>query len=212
MNLSHVLYKVSNLEDSVIEFQNRGFKVEFGSKNKPHNALIYFSEGPYIELLNKAPVPFYTHLILRLLGKGKVAERFKHWKSVKEGFFGLCLENYEVDFNKEEGVLIKNGQKYFITKSSRKDPLNRILKWNLLFPYELKLPFLMTYFNINPKPKKLIHPNGVKKIKCISFGTDENLIPIIKELCDDKILELFVGNGVQSLTYEKIKTDDNRVG
>jgi hypothetical protein len=32
MNLSHVLYKVSNLEDSVIEFQKGGVKVEFGSK------------------------------------------------------------------------------------------------------------------------------------------------------------------------------------
>ncbi|MGY8792081.1 MAG: VOC family protein [Cytophagales bacterium] len=62
-NLSYVLYKVSNLEGSVIEFQNRGFKVDFGSKNKSHNALIYFSEGPYIELLNKVPVPFCIHLI-----------------------------------------------------------------------------------------------------------------------------------------------------
>jgi hypothetical protein len=182
-----------------------GFKVEFGSKNKPHNALIYFSEGPYIELLNKAPVPFYISLVLKLLGKGKVAKRFKYWKNVEEGFFGLCLENYEVDFKREEDILIKHGQKYFITKSSRTDPLNRILKWNLLFPYELKLPFLMTYFNINPKPKNLIHPNRVKKIKRISFGTDKNLIPIIEELCDDKILELVVGNGVHNLTYNKNK-------
>jgi hypothetical protein len=211
MKLSHVLYKVSNLEDSVIEFQNRGFKVEFGSKNKPHNALIYFSEGPYIELLNKAPVPFYTHLILRLLGKGKVAERFKHWKSVKEGFFGLCLENHKTNFDKEQNILIKNGQNYFITNSNRTDPANRILKWKLLFPYELKLPFLMTRFNIDPKPKNFIHPNGVKKIKCISFGTDQNLIPIIKELCDDRTLKLFVGKDVKSVTYEKIKTADNNV-
>lgn len=205
MKVSHVLYKVNNLQDSVTKFQNMGFKVEFGSKNKPHNALIYFSEGPYIELLNKAPVPFYISLVLKLLGKGKVAKRFKYWKSVEEGFFGLCLENYEVDFKREEDILIKHGQKYFITKSSRRDPLNRILKWNLLFPYELKLPFLMTYFNINPKPKNLIHPNGVKKIKRISFGTDKNLIPIIEELCDDKILELVVGNGVHNLTYDKNK-------
>jgi hypothetical protein len=205
MKVSHVLYKVNNLQDSVTKFQNMGFKVEFGSKNKPHNALIYFSEGPYIELLNKAPVPFYISLVLKLLGKGKVAKRFKYWKNVEEGFFGLCLENYEVDFKREEDILIKHGQKYFITKSSRTDPLNRILKWNLLFPYELKLPFLMTYFNINPKPKNLIHPNGVKKIKRISFGTDKNLIPIIEELCDDKILELVVGNGVHNLTYNKNK-------
>ena len=46
--------------------------------------------------------------------------------------------------------------------------------------------------------------NGIKKIKHISFGTDENLVPVIKELCKDEILELFVGNGIQKLIYEKV--------
>jgi len=61
----------------------------------------------------------------------------------------------------------------------------------------------MTYFNIDPKPKNFIHPNGIKEIKGISFGTSEKLIPLIKELCDDSILSLFVGDGVTNLVYEK---------
>ena len=202
MKVSHVLYKTNNLEECVVKFKNKGFEVEFGSKTNPHNALIYFSEGPYIELLKKAPVPFYINLLLKVVGKGKVADRFKYWKNVEEGFFGLCLENYETDFKEEEKILIKNQQNYFITKSSRTDNLNRILKWKLLFPYELKLPFLMTYFNIDPKPKNFVHPNGIKRIKRISFGTDKKHISIIEELCDDKILELFIGNGVQEVSYE----------
>ena len=116
MKISHVLYKANDLESAVVKFQNMGFEVEYGSKNKPHNALIYFSEGPYIELLSKAPVPLYIHIILKLLGQGKVAERFIHWKNVKEGFFELCFENYETNFNTEEEILIKNGHHYFITK------------------------------------------------------------------------------------------------
>jgi hypothetical protein len=203
MKVSHVLYKTNNLGDCVVKFRNMGFKVEFGSKNNPHNALIYFSEGPYIELLEKAPVPFYIRLVLKILAKGKVADRFDYWKNVKEGFFGLCLENYKTDFNTEEKILIKNQQKYFITKSRRIDNLNKVLKWKLLFPHELKLPFLMTYFNIDPKPENFVHPNGVKKIKRILFGTDKKLISIVKELCNDEILELSVGNGVQDVSYEK---------
>lgn len=202
MKVSHVLYKTNNLEECVVNFKNMGFEVEFGSKTNPHNALIYFSEGPYIELLKKAPVPFYINLLLRIVGKGKVVDRFKYWKNTKEGFFGLCLENYETDFKEEEKILIKNQQNYLITKSSRTDNLNRVLKWKLLFPYELKLPFLMTYFNIDPKPKNFVHPNGIKRIKRISFGTDKKHISIIEELCDDKILELFIGNGVQEVSYE----------
>ena len=61
----------------------------------------------------------------------------------------------------------------------------------------------MTYFNINPKPKDAVHPNGIKKVQRVSFGTDEGLIPIINQLCDDDILELHVGSGIQKVTYEK---------
>jgi len=71
-----------------------------------------------------------------------------------------------------------------------------------LFPDNLQIPFLMTYFNIDPKPKKgFVHPNGIYRIKSISFGTNETLIPIIKELCDDTTLKLFLGNGVKNLEY-----------
>jgi hypothetical protein len=61
----------------------------------------------------------------------------------------------------------------------------------------------MTYFNIDPKPKNFVHPNGVKNIKSISFGTSEKFIPLIYELCDNEILKLFVGDGVQNMEYEK---------
>ena len=44
MKVGHILYKVNNLEDAVIKFREQGFKVEYGSKSSPHNALIYFSE------------------------------------------------------------------------------------------------------------------------------------------------------------------------
>ena len=58
MKISHVLYKVNNLEDTVSQFRNQGFTVEYGKKDKPYNALIYFEEGPYIESVS------YTHLTL----------------------------------------------------------------------------------------------------------------------------------------------------
>ena len=50
MKVSHVLYKVNNLDDAVNKFRNMGFSVEYGSKNNPHNELIYFSEGQRLSL------------------------------------------------------------------------------------------------------------------------------------------------------------------
>ena len=202
MKVSHVLYKTNNLEASFKEFEKLGYKVVNGSRKKPHNALIYFSEGPYIELLEKAPVSSFLKAISRLLGKGKVVDRFNSWENSTEGFFEICLENNTTNFKKEEKILAKFGEDYFITNSKRIDVSNRVLKWKLLFPNQIKIPFLMTQFNINPKPKNFVHPNKIKRIKQISYSTEASIIPVINELCNDDILQLFIGKRDCKVTYE----------
>jgi hypothetical protein len=202
MKVSHVLYKTNNLEASFKEFEKLGYKVVYGSRKKPHNALIYFSEGPYIELLEKAPVSSFLKVILRLLGKGKVVDRFNSWENSTEGFFEICLETNTTNFKKEEKILAKFEEGYFITNSKRIDVSNRVLKWKLLFPNQIKIPFLMTQFNINPKPKNFVHPNKIKRIKQISYSTEASIIPVINELCNDDILQLFIGKRDCKVTYE----------
>ena len=202
MKVSHVLYKTNNLEASFKEFEKLGYKVVNGSRKKPHNALIYFSEGPYIELLEKAPVSSFLKVILRLLGKGKVVDRFNSWENSTEGFFEICLETNTTNFKKEEKILAKFEEGYFITNSKRIDASNRVLKWKLLFPNQTKIPFLMTQFNINPKPKNFVHPNKIKRIKQISYSTEASIIPVINELCNDDILQLFIGKRDCKVTYE----------
>ena len=54
----------------------------------------------------------------------------------------------------------------------------------------------MTYFNIDPKPKRFTHPNGIKKIKTVNLGIQDDLIPIMNELCEDSILNLTNGNQI----------------
>ena len=202
MKVSHVLYKTNNLEASFKEFEKLGYKVVYGSRKKPHNALIYFSEGPYIELLEKAPISSFLKAILRLLGKAKVVDRFNSWENSTEGFFEICLENNTTNFKKEEKILAKFEEGYFITNSKRIDASNRVLKWKLLFPNQTKIPFLMTQFNINPKPKNFVHPNKIKRIKQISYSTEASIIPVINELCNDDILQLFIGKRDCKVTYE----------
>ena len=105
MKVSHVLFKTNDLKKTFKEFEKSGFKVEYGSKTKPHNALIYFSEGPYIEILEKAPVYSFIKLILRFIGKGYLAERFTSWENAEEGFFEICLENNTSNFRAEKKLL-----------------------------------------------------------------------------------------------------------
>ena len=202
MKVSHVLFKTNDLKKTIKEFEKSGFKVEYGSKKKPHNALIYFSEGPYIEILEKAPVTSLIKLILRFIGKGYLVERFNSWEQAQEGFFEICLENNTTNFEKEIKILSKFKEGFFLTRSKRIDPSHRVLKWKLLFPSQIKIPFLMTPFNINPKPKNFVHPNKINRIKQISYCTEANIIPIINELCNDDRLQLSAGKGGCKVTYE----------
>ena len=85
----------------------------------------------------------------------------------------------------------------------RIDVSDRVLKWKLLFPNQIKIPFLMTKFSENPKPKNFIHPNKVRKIHRVSYGTQSQFIPMLTELCDDDTLQLFEGTGVKEVLYKK---------
>lgn len=208
MKLSHVLYKVNDLGESVAQFIDRGFHVEYGSKQNPHNALIYFSEGPYIELIEKPPVSSFLKVVLMLIGKKFLVDRFNHWEKSKPGYFEICLENYSHNFKNEIEHLKKQNQSFFVTSSHRHDPQNRILKWKLLFPVENRLPFMMTYFNIDPKPKNFIHPNGVEKIEKVAYGIDKEFFPLLKNICDDDTLSLVEGEGVLDVKFRSLaKTD-----
>ncbi len=202
MKTSHIIYKVDDLHQAVKEFKKKGFEVEYGTKKNPYNAIIYFSEGPYLELLASTGMPKIIKRIMRMLGKSRLVDRLNDWDNHKGGPCGVALENYKVDLREEKEILEKYKQGYYEMPSRRNDSKGRKLRFTCLFPDEMQLPFLMTYFNIDPKPVNFIHPNGIRRIKNISFGTREELIPIIKELSDDPVLTLFIGSGIKDLEFE----------
>lgn len=208
MKLSHIIYKVNNLHTAVEEFKNKGFVVEYGTIKNPYNALIYFSNGPYLELLASTGMPSFAKKMLRLFGKNKIVDRLDFWDNHNVGPCGLHLENYSIDLNKEKDILKKYNQKFFQMNAGRKDTKGRHLKFKCLFPDELGIPSLMTYFNIDPKPNNFVHPNGVSRIKNISFGTKKEFIPVINELCDDDTLNLFISKNPGDeidLSFEYVK-------
>lgn len=201
MKVSHVIYKVENLDKAVEDFRKQGYQVEYGSLKHPYNAIIYFSEGPYLELLASTGMPAFMKRLLRAFGKGRFADRLDAWDSCAPGPCAVALENYRTEFDEERALLDQAGQGYFIMPSRRNDTHGRKLRFTGLFPDEMQIPFMMTYFNIDPKPKNFVHPNGALRIKRVAFGTQERLIPLIRSLCDDDTLALYVGEGTRELEF-----------
>ena len=136
------------------------------------------------------------------VGQKKFADRLDLWDTHEGGPCGLALETYESNLEREKKLLDQAKQKYVVMPSHRNDTKGRKLRFTCLFPDDLQIPFLMTYFNIDPKPKSFVHPNGVKRIRSVSFGTSKERIPLICALCDDPALVLFEGNGIHSIELE----------
>ena len=80
------------MDAAVKEWREKGFTVEYGRTKKPMNALIFFSEEPYIELLKDGGISSVARRILRLFGKGEFMERFDYWAKAPEGRTSLCIE------------------------------------------------------------------------------------------------------------------------
>ncbi|WP_242976856.1 VOC family protein [Lacrimispora celerecrescens] len=78
MKTSHIVYKVDDLHQAVKEYKEKGFVVEYGTKKNPYNAIIYFSEGPYLELLASTGMPKIIKRIVCLFGKSRLADRLNY--------------------------------------------------------------------------------------------------------------------------------------
>jgi len=201
VKVSHIIYRVQDLEQGVEAFREKGFVVEYGREKNPLNALVYFSEGPYFELLAGTKMPPAAKKTFRLLGQGKLVDRLDSYDAHTGGPCELALENYAKDLESESAILKKYGYTMFQTPSRRNDTKGRKLRFRVGAPNDLQIPFLMTYFNIDPKPKAFVHPNGVSKISRVTFGTRSELFPLIRELCDDELLNLKEGAGITDIEF-----------
>ena len=91
MEVGHILYKVKDLDGAVERYTQEGFVVEYGKAKNPYNAVVYFSTGPYLELLARTGMPAFIKWFLKLLGKGKMVQRIEFWDNADEGLIGVAL-------------------------------------------------------------------------------------------------------------------------
>ena len=201
MKLSHILIKVNDLDKAVKEWQDKGFIVEYGKKHNPYNALIYFKNGAFIELFKFNGLPKIINHLLNLFGKRKFVEKMNFWANHEEGLLSIMLENYEENLDKEISILQNHGLSGVLSNKTRKDLKNRKLKFKVLFTNDVHFPDLMTFFSVNPKPQKDIHPNGIKGIKSISLGLTEKQKKIFLDICNDEQIILFEGEGIKDLEW-----------
>ncbi len=206
MRLGHVIYVVKDLDASVKEWRDKGFTVEYGRTKKPINALIYFSEGPYIELLKDGGMSAMARKIMRLMGKGEFMDRFDYWANAPEGWTSLCIEKDPGGLEEEIAYLDSVGIKgTYMQNLKRVDTQSRELKYKCYFTHDYNMPFLMSYFNIDPKPENYTHPNGIKGISKVVYRTDKKNADALRHLVQDEILQVLDGKNTSIEAVEYLK-------
>ena len=88
----------------------------------------------------------------------------------------------------------------------RVDTKGRDLRYKCYFTHDYNMPFLMSYFNIDPKPENFVHKNGTKGISKVVYRTDRKNADALKHLVQDEILEVIEGNDTKIEAVEYVKT------
>ena len=175
---SHVVQRVQDLPTAVAAFEQAGFAVQWGSEpSHAHNALIYFEQGPFLELVNPLSIGLRGALmrqvarIGRLLGEPGLT-RLDGW--VRSD--GFCDHALEVDVPMTQALSQLNSRGVALSKPrpfSRTQPDGIRLDWSLVAPLDTTLPFIMDPYRPSlPRPDShMAHPNGVRRCEALTVET-----------------------------------------
>lgn len=205
MEINHLLYKVNDLDKSVAYFRKKGFTVEYGKEKNPTNALIYFPQGPYIELISSMNMPKILQIVLKCFGKKEFVAGMLDQENAEEGFIRACIGcDTEEELQVAEEIYKKYGKKTMHITVKRNDTKGRKLCCKTIFPYDANLPFVKTPFKQENELHNITHLNGAKRIDSFVYGLTKDNIKLVRELDSSIVFE-----ALQATTIKNVKICTN---
>ncbi|DAB36128.1 MAG TPA: hypothetical protein CFH80_06515 [Sulfurospirillum cavolei] len=183
MHLDHILIRVDSLDEAINDFEKAGFRVCPGrAGKKQYNALIYFKEGPYLELLAPSTFPWFlsflhvTHLSFIL---GYFGARVAHFIGAKKRILDWAIG--VGDARAYRAKLASKGDFSRVIAMSKVNCENDLVSWELFAPKCFELPFLISDYtpHVVPHPLFCEHPNGISSIQRLCYRWEE---PHVKEM------------------------------
>lgn len=171
MFVSHVLYKVENLSQSVKKLIDAGYSVHVpGDLETAFHALVWFKKGPYLELImpeKSMPVPQWA---MRFFGYGLFVKRQKKWCDSPQGWCDFGLENTKQHLDVEKTILKQSKIKFKEFHPKAKNESGQTISWYNVVTEDNHFPFLVSPYNIDPRPREIIHPNGAYEVDKVFIG------------------------------------------
>lgn len=183
MQLSHVLYRVNDLQLAVEKLRNAGFTVEYGTNQKQaHNALIWFEKGVFIEIFKNPKMPVVVRWLMKISGFRHVLQRMDHWTNINEGWCEWSLESPKPDLKTEKALLKSISEPFRSYKAKRTDIHKRKLSWELVIPDDTVFPFLMSAYTPDPRPAQILHANGATGVRKLVVGANGLKVGLLVQL------------------------------
>ncbi|MBA4701047.1 MAG: VOC family protein [Ruminococcus sp.] len=210
MDISHLLYKVDNLKESVQKFRDMGFQVEYGREKEPYNALIYFPDHSYIELIENMHITSFIKMLLKLFRMKEYLETSLEQEKVSEGFFRLAFHMEE----DEKGLLKRRYKEIlecdtFLTPVSRKDIHGNTIKCKCLLPSNANYPFFNTALR-GGDVWNIEHPNKINGIKKLVYSATKEEIRFFRGLSIDTRIEIVDGSrGISYIEFNHSKSQNS---
>ncbi|MGO1480597.1 MAG: VOC family protein [Brachybacterium sp.] len=200
MTIGHIVYKADDLSATIENFRAQGFEVEEGQGKDPSNALVYFREGPYLEIRSGVTMPAFSRHHLRLMGKGRVVDGSDAVASLSEGYRRVVFDVERRDFARLKAICRERGVPTVTAPASRKDARGRTLSCWCLSPADWSIPMFVTRFATDTH-RRTAHPNGITRMDQIVFEGTPTAIGICREAGVDDLLTCEVGHGGIQLEY-----------
>ena len=173
MHLDHIIIHVDSLEKAIEDFTHVGFNVCPGrAGKKQYNAMIYFKEGPYLELLAPSTFPWFLHgLHVTHLSSflGYFGARVAHFIGMKKRVMDWAIGVEDIHAYRK--TLASHGAFSKVIFMSKVNCLGEKVSWNLFAPQCFELPFFISSYtpHIVPAPSFCEHENGIISLKKMCY-------------------------------------------
>jgi catechol 2,3-dioxygenase-like lactoylglutathione lyase family enzyme len=166
MLLDHLVIAVTDLQQAISDYRELGFNVAQGGRHQhapTQNALIYFADGTYLELIEwTAPAP----------GEKWYERLSRHGEGLVDFAFVPSQIGKAIEQAKACDVIYDGPN-----DGSRMKASGELVRWQLGWPLSYALPFLCG--DITPRSLRVpegdvrLQPNGVSGIPAIAIRVDD---------------------------------------
>lgn len=172
LRCSHVLCKVDDIHAAARDYRDLGFTVELGAaEQKAHNALIWFEDGPFIELFELSPRFSLLRWPFGLAFGAAAGDRLARWAKPGEGWRDLAVETDDLQLHAVRSDLRAAGISVSrVMKGKRTKQEGQPVRYQFLAARPVDLPFVVSAYDPPQKPKSIAHANGANGISRVRVG------------------------------------------